>query len=99
HFYGVDPDPKPENLPTLLVLMKAVEPPAVGFALDGDADRLTVVLPGGELVSQEEALEKLRQALGGREVRADGEGGYLFSWHLPEKDPFLAALLLLQVLL
>jgi len=98
-FYGVDPDPKPENLSTLLALMKAVEPPAVGFALDGDADRLAVVLPGGELVSQEEVLEKLGQALGGREVRADGEGGYLFPWHLPEKDPFLAALLLLQVLL
>lgn len=98
-FYGVDPDPKPENLPTLLILMKAAEPPAAGFALDGDGDRLAVVLPGGELISQEEVLEKLRQALGGKEVQADGEGGYLFPWHLPEKDPFLATLLLLQVLL
>ncbi|WP_038055890.1 phosphoglucomutase [Thermus amyloliquefaciens] len=98
-FYGVDPDPKPENLPTLLALMKAAEAPAVGFALDGDADRLGVVLPGGEALPPEETLERLRQALGGREVQADGEGGYLFPWHLPEKDPFLAALLLLRVLL
>ncbi|WP_279232572.1 phosphoglucomutase [Thermus neutrinimicus] len=98
-FYGVDPDPKPENLPTLLALMRAVEPPAVGLALDGDADRLAVVLPGGEPLSPEGVLEKLGQALEGREVQADGEGGYLFPWHLPERDPFLAALLLLRVLL
>lgn len=98
-FYGVNPDPKPENLATLLVLMKAQEPPAVGFALDGDADRLAVVLPGGHPLSPEEVLKLLEAACEGREVRADGEGGYLFPWHLKERDPFLATLLLLKVLL
>ena len=98
-FYGVDPDPRPENLRTLLVLLKAQEPPAVGFALDGDADRLAVFRVGGEAVPPEEVLGRLREALGGLEVVADGEGGFLFPWHLKEKDPFLAALLLLKVLL
>ncbi|WP_448567017.1 phosphoglucomutase [Thermus sp.] len=98
-FYGVDPDPKPENLKTLLALLKAQEPPAVGFALDGDADRLGVYRAGGEAVPPEEVLRGLREALGGLEVVADGEGGYLFPWHLKEKDPFLAALLFLKVLL
>ncbi|MFN4071752.1 MAG: phosphoglucomutase, partial [Thermus caldifontis] len=98
-FYGVDPDPKPENLPTLLALMRAVEPPAVGLALDGDADRLAVTLPGGELLPPEAVLEKLEQALEGKEVRGDGQGSYLFPWHLPEPDPLLAALLLVGKLL
>ncbi|MDT7909862.1 phosphoglucomutase [Thermus sp.] len=98
-FYGVDPDPKPENLKTLQVLLKAQEPPAVGFALDGDADRLAVFQVGGEALPPEAVLAGLKEALGGLEVVADGEGGYLFPWHLKEKDPFLAALLLLKVLL
>ncbi|GAB5601596.1 phosphoglucomutase [Thermus sp. FJN-A] len=98
-FYGVDPDPRPENLNTLRVLMKAQEPPALGLALDGDADRLAVVLPGGEMLPPEGALAHLEEALAGREVEADGEGGFRFPWHLSEKDPFLAALLLLRVLL
>jgi len=94
-FYGVDPDPRPENLNTLRVLLKAQEPPAVGFALDGDADRLAVLLPGGEFLPPEGVAERLK----GREVEADGEGGFRFPWHLEEKDPFLAALLLLEALL
>ncbi|WP_038071533.1 phosphoglucomutase [Thermus scotoductus] len=98
-FYGVDPDPKPENLPTLLVLMKAVEPPAVGFALDGDADRLSVVLPGGEVMPPDRVLKALEEALKGKEVQGDGQGRYLFPWYLPEPDPFLAALLLMGKLL
>ncbi|MGC8904515.1 phosphoglucomutase [Thermus sp.] len=98
-FYGVDPDPRPENLKTLLALLKAAEPPALGFALDGDADRLAVYRVGGEAVGEEEVLKALREALGGLEVQGDGEGGFLFPWHLPEKDPYLAALLLLKVLL
>lgn len=96
-FYGVDPDPRPENLKTLLALLKAQEPPALGLALDGDADRLAVYRAGGEPVREEEVLEALRKARG--EVRGDGEGGFLFPGHLPEKDPYLAALLLLGVLL
>ncbi|AEV16745.1 Phosphoglucomutase/phosphomannomutase alpha/beta/alpha domain II [Thermus sp. CCB_US3_UF1] len=98
-FYGVDPNPVPENLNTLRVLLKALEPPGVGFALDGDADRLAVFLPGGEMLPSEGVLAHLREASAGREVQGDGEGGYLFPWHLPEKDAFLAALLLLKVLL
>ncbi len=98
-FYGVDPDPRPENLRTLQILLKAQEPPAVGFALDGDADRLAVYGAGGEALPPEEVLKRLVEALGGLEVEADGEGGFRFPWHLPEKDPFLAALLLLKVLL
>ncbi|TBH21333.1 phosphoglucomutase [Thermus thermamylovorans] len=98
-FYGVDPDPRPENLGTLLALLRAQEPPAAGFALDGDGDRLAVILPGGEVLPPQEALARLQEALGGLEVEADGEGGYLFPWHLKERDPFLAALLLLKVLL
>ncbi len=98
-FYGADPDPRPENLKTLLALLKAQEPPALGFALDGDADRLAAYRVGGEAVGEEEVLEALREVLEGLEVQGDGEGGFLFPWHLPEKDPYLAALLLLRVLL
>ncbi|GAA5335880.1 MULTISPECIES: phosphohexomutase domain-containing protein [Thermus] len=98
-FYGVDPDPKPENLKTLQVLLKAQEPPTLGLALDGDACRLRVYLPGGEPLGDEALLGHLKEALGGQGVEGDGEGGFRFPWHLKEQDPFLAALLLLGVLL
>ncbi|BDG16685.1 phosphoglucomutase [Thermus brockianus] len=98
-FYGVDPDPRPENLKTLQVLLKAQEPPALGLALDGDACRLRVYLPGGEALGDEAVLGHLKEALGGKGVEGDGEGGFRFPWHLEEPDPFLAALLLLGVLL
>ncbi len=46
HFYGVNPEPLPQNLGELNEYMKHVE---TGFAVatDGDGDRLGVVLPGG----------------------------------------------------
>jgi len=97
-FYGVAPDPRPEHLKTLRLLLKA-KPPALGLALDGDADRLAVYLPGGEALPEDQVLARLREAAQGREVEALGEGAYRFPWHLEEPDPFLAALLLLGVLL
>ncbi|GLV47566.1 phosphoglucomutase [Thermus sp. LT1-2-5] len=98
-FYGVDPDPRPENLKTLRILLQAQEPPALGFALDGDACRLAVYLPGGTPLEEEAVLAHLREILGSKEVEGDGEGGFRFPWHLQEPDPFLAALLLLGALL
>ncbi|GAA6756676.1 phosphoglucomutase [Thermus sp. 2.9] len=98
-FYGVDPDPKPEHLKTLQVLLKAQEPPTLGLALDGDACRLRVYLPGGEPLGDEATLGHLKEVLGGKAVEGDGEGGFRFPWHLKEPDPFLAALLLLGALL
>lgn len=76
-----------------------MEPKAVGFALDGDGDRLGVILPGGEVLPPDQVLRVLEEALEGKEVQGDGQGRYLFPWHLPEPDPFLAALLLLGKLL
>ena len=98
-FYGVAPDPRPEHLRTLRLLLREAKPHALGLALDGDADRLGVYLPGGEALPGDQALARLREAAQGREVEALGEGVYRFPWHLEEPDPFLAALLLMGVLL
>jgi len=46
-FYGVNPEPLPKNLGTLLALMGPEKPPTFAVATDGDADRIAAVLPGG----------------------------------------------------
>jgi hypothetical protein len=69
---------------------------ARGFTF-GSAARLAAGL--GEALPPKAVLAGLKEALGDLEVVADEEGGYLFPWHLKEKDPFLAVLLLLKVLL
>ena len=46
-FYGLNPEPLPKNLGTLLALMGPEKPPTFAVATDGDADRIAAVLPGG----------------------------------------------------
>jgi len=46
-FYGVDPEPIPQNLFTITTVLKAEEDPTFAAINDGDADRVGVVLAGG----------------------------------------------------
>ncbi len=46
-FYGVNPEPLPQNLKTLLAVMGPETPPTLAAVTDGDADRIAAVLPGG----------------------------------------------------
>ncbi|WP_117237372.1 phosphohexomutase domain-containing protein [Thermus sediminis] len=46
-FYGVNPEPLPKNLGTLLALMGPEKSPSFAVATDGDGDRMAAVLPGG----------------------------------------------------
>ncbi len=46
-FYGVNPEPIPRNLQTLMAVMRSEAGPAFAAVTDGDADRIGVVLAGG----------------------------------------------------
>jgi len=54
-FGGVKPEPIAEYLPELLVRMKR-EKFDLGLVLDGDADRIAAVAPGGEFISPQKIL-------------------------------------------
>ncbi|MFZ5801196.1 MAG: phosphoglucomutase/phosphomannomutase family protein [Candidatus Omnitrophota bacterium] len=54
-FEGRHPEPIEENIPHLLQRMKK-ERFALGLVLDGDADRIAAVMPGGEFVSPQKIL-------------------------------------------
>lgn len=46
-FYGVHPEPIPQNLATLRAVMSAEQDPVFAAVTDGDADRIGAVLAGG----------------------------------------------------
>jgi len=56
-FGGIRPEPLPQYLPTLLAKMKKGYD--LGLVLDGDADRIAAVLPGGEFLSPQKILALL----------------------------------------
>ncbi|WP_457638490.1 phosphoglucomutase/phosphomannomutase family protein [Oceanithermus sp.] len=47
-FYGVNPEPIPQNLATLRAVMSAESDPVFAAVTDGDADRIGAVLAGGD---------------------------------------------------
>lgn len=54
-FEGKHPEPTEENIPLLLQRMKQ-EKFDLGLVLDGDADRIAAVMPGGEFISPQKIL-------------------------------------------
>jgi phosphomannomutase len=67
-FYGVNPEPLPQNLGELSQYMKRVE---TGFAVatDGDGDRLGVVLPGGDFFNSHQIFTVLLDLMSCRGAR------------------------------
>lgn len=57
-FYGVNPEPLPQNLAVTTELMKETEA-VFATATDGDGDRLGVVLPGGEFFNSHQIFAVL----------------------------------------
>ena len=72
-FYGVNPEPIPGNLAVAMRRM-AVESTGLLIATDGDADRIGVVLPGGQFFNPHQIFAVLlahlqRKGLSGRVVK------------------------------
>jgi len=71
-FYGVNPEPIAANLAPTLASMRGADAKDVSFAVatDGDADRLGVVLPGGEYFNSHQVFAVLLDDL----LRRGGRG-------------------------
>jgi len=67
HFPGRNPEPVPENLSDLIALIKN-SPFAVGFAQDGDGDRLIVIKENGEFVPGDLSVSLVARELARRET-------------------------------
>lgn len=67
-FYGVNPEPIAANLAPTLACMRGANAEGVSFAVatDGDADRLGVVLPGGEYFNSHQIFAVLLDDLARR---------------------------------
>ena len=61
-FYGVNPEPLPQNLASTMDLMRDSEA-VFATATDGDADRLGLVLPGGAFFNSHQILAVLLSSL------------------------------------
>lgn len=73
-FFGVNPEPIPQNLASLTAVLAAEEPPTFGAVTDGDADRVGAVLAGGAYFNSHQIFAVLldhlsRKGLGGRVVK------------------------------
>ncbi|WP_027882843.1 phosphohexose mutase [Meiothermus rufus] len=62
-FYGVNPEPIPQNLFTLMTVLKAEADPTFAVVHDGDADRIGVVLAGGRYFNSHQIFALLLQQL------------------------------------
>ena len=62
-FYGVNPEPIPKNLKTLIALMQNESDPTFAAATDGDADRIGVVLAGGRYFNSHQIFAVLLKHL------------------------------------
>ncbi|WP_457634033.1 phosphoglucomutase/phosphomannomutase family protein [Oceanithermus desulfurans] len=73
-FYGVHPEPIPQNLVTLRAVMSAEKDPVFAAVTDGDADRIGAVLAGGVYFNSHQIFAVLlrhlhRKGLRGRVVK------------------------------
>lgn len=68
-FYGVNPEPLPKNLGTLLAVMRPEEPPTFAAVTDGDADRVGAVLAGGRFFNSHQIFAVLLKHLHGKGLR------------------------------
>lgn len=73
-FYGVNPEPIPQNQFTVMTVLKAEEDPTFAVVNDGDADRIGAVLAGGSNFNSHQIFAVLlkhlyRKGLTGRVVK------------------------------
>ena len=73
-FYGVNPEPIPQNQFTVMTVLKAEEDPTFAAVNDGDADRIGAVLAGGINFNSHQIFAVLlkhlhRKGLSGRVVK------------------------------
>lgn len=73
-FYGVNPEPIPQNQFTIMTVLKAEEDPTFAAVNDGDADRIGAVLAGGSNFNSHQIFAVLlkhlhRKGLTGRVVK------------------------------
>ncbi|THF69872.1 phosphoglucomutase/phosphomannomutase family protein [Deinococcus sp. Arct2-2] len=68
-FYGVNPEPIPQNLEALMSVMAAQEGLTFGTATDGDADRLGIVVAGGTFFNSHQIFAVLLKHLHGKGLR------------------------------
>ncbi len=73
-FYGVHPEPIPQNQFTIMTVLKAEEDPTFAVINDGDADRIGAVLAGGSNFNSHQIFAVLlkhlhRKGLTGRVVK------------------------------
>ncbi len=68
-FYGVNPEPIPQNLSQLMSLLATQTGTALGVITDGDADRVGAVTAGGKFFNSHQIFAVLLKHLHGRGVR------------------------------
>ena len=73
-FYGVNPEPIPQNQFTVMSILKAEQDPTFAVVTDGDADRIGAVLAGGTHFNSHQIFAVLlkhlhRKGLSGRVVK------------------------------
>lgn len=81
-FYGVNPEPIPQNLGPLMELLRAEQPPTFAGVTDGDADRVGAVTAGGHFFDPHQIFAVLlellvRKGLRGRVVRTVSGSGII----------------------
>ncbi|MGQ9510438.1 MAG: phosphoglucomutase/phosphomannomutase family protein [Thermaceae bacterium] len=79
-FYGVNPEPLPKNLRTLIAVMKPEEAPSFAAVTDGDADRVGAVLAGGEFFNSHQIFAVLLKHLYNKGLRGRVVKTFSVSW-------------------
>ena len=69
-FYGVNPEPLPQNLAATMDFMRKADA-VFATATDGDADRLGLVLPGGAFFNSHQILAVLLGSLAAKGLRGE----------------------------
>jgi phosphomannomutase len=65
-FYGVNPEPIPQNLESLTAILRAEKPPVFAAITDGDADRIGAVLSDGVFFNSHQIFAVLLNHLCGK---------------------------------
>lgn len=68
-FYGVNPEPVPQNLASLMAILKTEQSPTFGAVTDGDADRVGAVTAGGHFFNSHKIFALLIQNMVARGLR------------------------------
>jgi phosphomannomutase len=79
-FYGVNPEPLPKNLKTLLAVMGPEEAPTFAVVTDGDGDRIAAVLPGGRFFNPHQVFAALLRHLHTKGLSGGVVKNFAVSW-------------------